>query len=126
MPEYRLEPFDLVQNSRQYKYSRLFIDGICQFDNFVSKIEKNTQYLKQFRKIITLMELISDQHILNSRKFNHIKGVGRSDVFEFKSDDLRIYVIKKNPDMYIILGGYKKNQDEDIRILKNRLKTINL
>jgi putative component of toxin-antitoxin plasmid stabilization module len=34
--------------------------------------------------------------------------------YEFKSDVIRIYAIKKNFDIIVILGGYKKNQEKDI------------
>lgn len=38
----------------------------------------------------------------------------RDDVYEFKKDDIRIYVIKKYPSIFVILGAYKGTQDKNI------------
>lgn len=126
MSAYHVKDFDAIKNSTQYKYFRLFINGKCQFDDFKDEVKANAIYRKQYNQILTIMEKISDQHKLNDKKFRNIKGIGRNDIFEFKSRDLRIYVLKKNPNMYIILGGYKANQDNDINLLKKRLKFIKL
>lgn len=126
MSEYHLEEFSAIQNSCQYKYFQLNINGKCQFEDFKKEVKANAIYKKQYFQILTLMENISDRHQLTIKKFRQIKGAGRNDVFEFKSKDLRIYVIKKSPDMYIVLGGYKVDQDNDIKLLKKRLKDIDI
>lgn len=126
MCDYRVEEFETIKNSRQYNYYRLFINDKCQFDDFIVEIESNAIYKKQYLNLLAIMEFISDQHKLTDKKFRSIRGLGRNDVYEFKSKDLRIYVIKKSPDMYIILGGYKANQDNDIKLLKERFKTIQI
>lgn len=69
-----------------------------------------------------MMDIICDRVRWRKDKFRQIKDVGRKDVFEFKKDLLRVYVIKQSPNMIIVLGGYKRNQIDDIRRLKVWLK----
>lgn len=126
MSNYSVKEFDAIKNSCQYSYFLLYINERCQFEDFKKEIKSNAIYNKQYNQILATMEQISDQHTLTAKKFRNIKGVGRKDIFEFKSKDLRIYVLKKNPNMYIILGGYKANQDNDINLLKERLKYIEI
>lgn len=62
--------------------------------------------------------------------FRPVKGTGRKDVFEFKvkrkgTNAVRVYVIKKRPDMLILLGGSKNSQDKDIRRVANLVRDIN-
>lgn len=125
MTEYRAEEFSLVR-SKQYTYYKLYINGVCQFDEFMDEISKNAKYKEWFGHIVALMEFVSDQNMLRKNKFRQIQDVGRDDVFEFKKGDLRVYVIKQRPDMYIILGGYKNNQKKDIKLLKTRVKDFKL
>ena len=47
-------------------------------------------------------------------KFNSIKKEKNVIGYEFKKDDLRVYCVKKEPNVIVILGGYKKNQEQDI------------
>lgn len=124
MADYKIEPFDLVK-CLEFKYYKLIINGKCQFDDFFSDVLKNAIDKSNMKKILSLMELFSNKRLIPKQKFNSIKGVGRSDVFEFKTDNLRVYVVKQTPNMYIILGGYKKNQSKDIENLKNRIKNFN-
>lgn len=104
----------------------MYVDGVCQFDDFLEEITGNARYNKWFGSIVAYMEFISDRNLLRKDKFRHIHETGRNDVFEFKKEDLRVYVVKKKPDMYIILGGYKGNQKNDINLLKERLKDFKL
>lgn len=48
------------------------------------------------------------------QNFGRLRGVKRDDVYEFKKDDIRIYVIKKYPSIFVILGAYKGTQDKNI------------
>lgn len=68
------------------------------------------------------MDGICDQIRYPSSKFNHIEDNNRSDIFEFKKDRLRVYVLKQKPNFFIILGGYKDRQKKDIKILKSKIK----
>ncbi|MDL2255184.1 hypothetical protein LJC38_01185 [Parabacteroides sp. OttesenSCG-928-K15] len=50
--------------------------------------------------------------------------------YEFKSGSLRLYVIKEDPNVVIVLGGYKTDQKKDIKrfsqICKNYREAKNI
>lgn len=119
--DFQTELITTIHNP-QYTYYKLIVNGVCQFDDFEKQIIDDPQYRKQYLNILAIMENITDQHQLTQKKFRQIKGVNRSDVYEFKSRDLRIYVVKKKPNIYVALAGFKKNQKADIKILKSKLK----
>ncbi len=121
MADYFTKPFELVHNP-QYQFHKLYIDNECQFDTFMKDIEMNgnKKELASFASIIAYMDAISDLIMLPKTKFRHIENAGRKDVFEFKKDNLRVYVIMQRPDVYIILGGYKNNQKKDINTIARK------
>lgn len=121
MKLFRQELFTLIKNP-QYQYFKVFIDGKCQFDEFCQAVEQDGNDKKWLKSVYTYMEMLSDGTMLPKEKFNHIKGLGRNDVYEFKKKSLRVYVVKKRPNVFIILGGYKGSQKEDIARLKTILK----
>lgn len=121
MPEYSTEPFDLVSNSH-YEFHKLFIDGKCRFDDFYESIRQSKTDLNSFDKIISMMDDFGPQLLLPKTKFRHLEDVGRNDVFEFKNGQIRIYVIKQQPDIYVVIGGGKGKQYKIIRWLKKSLK----
>lgn len=121
MYEYSIKPYDDVHNP-QYRFYKLYIDGECQFDEFLKDIEKNKSDKKLFNYIVRYMDGITDQNRYPHTKFNHIEDSHRSDIFEFKKDCLRVYVIKQKPNFFVVIGGYKDNQKKDIKNLKLRIK----
>ena len=121
MHEYRVEIFDKVNNP-QYTFYLLYIDKKCQFDEFMKAIERNKNDMRLFPYIISYMDGLTDQNRYHSSKFNHIEDAIRSDIYEFKKDRLRVYVIKQKPNFYIILGGFKGSQKKDIKLLKSMIK----
>lgn len=111
--DFYLMPYREVNNPNTnfyllYKNDKNFF---LDFKNSLS--QKND--INEFYSIIALMDFI-DGNNLPPKKFKHIIGgkKDRKDIFEFKSKHLRVYVIKKEPDMYVVLGGFKKNQVKDI------------
>lgn len=125
MNQYSTKEFDLVKGG-QYAYFKLYVNGECQFDEFMEEVEKDPRHRKWLGSIFAYMEFISDRNILRKDKFRQINDAGRDDVFEFKKESLRVYVIKQKPNMYIILGGFKNNQTKDISLLKLRVKDFKL
>lgn len=121
MPDFKLEPFDLIRNE-QYAFYKLFINGKCLFDSFQEEVMGIPKDRKALEFIFAMMDAINDSVRWRKEKFRQIKDVGRDDVFEFKKDLLRVYVIKKSPDIIVVLGGYKKNQIKEIKRLKSLLK----
>ena len=115
MPEYKTELYEDV-NNQHYTFHKLFVNGVCHFDKFLQEIQNNVADKKLFNYIINYMDCISDQIRLPSTKFNHIEDKHRSDLYEFKKDRLRVYVIKQKPNFFIVIGGFKGTQK---RILTN-------
>lgn len=125
MDEYNAKPLDLVCNPT-YTFYELFINGKSPFRDFIDDIAKGSRDEKTLKKIISYMDTLSPSLMLPKTKFRQIKGTGRNDLFEFKKDDMRIYVAMKLPSVFVVLGGYKGNQDADIKRLKMLLKGFNL
>lgn len=124
--EYAIDIFDLVNNHNDYQFYKLSIDGVCLFDEFLKEIESISQDKKNFAKILFLMDNFSAKPY-PKQKFNHIVANKneRTDIYEFKSDSLRVYVILQKPNIYIVRGGWKKNQQRDIDKVKNDTKEFN-
>ncbi len=59
---------------------------------------------------------------LPNTKFRQIVNVKRPDVFEFKKNKLRIYIVFQEPSVYIVMGGYKNTQRKDIASLEQKIK----
>lgn len=124
MPEYSTEPFLLVSNSH-YDFHKLLIDGQCRFDEFYAAVRQSKTDSDSFDKIISMMDDFCPHILLPKTKFRQIKDVGRNDVFEFKHNNIRLYVIKQQPDIYVVIGGSKSKQDKIIRWLKKALRGFN-
>lgn len=110
MTEYRTELFDLTNNPC-YTYYKLFVNEKCEFDDFLEEVNKNVADKKNMKAIIAYMDSLSAQ-LLPSSIYNHIESGVRHDLYEFKKKNLRVYVIDQRPDIYIVMGGYKNNQDK--------------
>lgn len=113
MYNFYLTRLDDVENPK-FQFYLLFCNGKNFFEEFAnSLIQKSDK--DELDSIRALMDKV-DNNNLPASKFKHIKGgkKDRKDVYEFKSKHLRVYAIKKEPDMYILLGGYKKGQESDI------------
>ncbi len=123
MADCRFEEYDIIHNNA-YTFYKLHENGKCQFDEFCSEIEREKECLGDLKSIIALMEQFSPQIQLPHKKFRHIEDKNFHDIFEFKKNKLRVYVVKQKPNIYIILGGYKKNQKKDIVKLKDKIKAI--
>lgn len=108
MTDYRTELFDLTNNPN-YTYYRLFVDGKCEFDDFLEEVNKNVADKKNMDAIIAYMDSLSAQ-LLPSTIYNYIESGERHDLYEFKKKNLRVYVIDQRPNIYIVMGGYKSTQ----------------
>lgn len=108
MSEYSTKLFDLTNNPN-YTYYRLFVDGKCEFDDFLQEVNKNVADKKNMNAIIAYMDSLSAQ-LLPSIIYNHIESGERHDLYEFKKKNLRVYVIDQRPNIYIVMGGYKSTQ----------------
>ena len=87
----------------------MFVDGKCEFDDFLQEVNKNVADKKNMNSIIAYMDSLSAQ-LLPSIIYNHIESGERHDLYEFKKKNLRVYVIDQRPNIYIVMGGYKSTQ----------------
>ncbi len=113
MDDFYLRPLDDVDNPK-YGFFLLYKNGRNYFEEFVGSLRQKSD-LAELDTIRALMDKV-DNNNLPKAKYRHISGGkrDRKDVYEFKSKHLRVYAIKKEPDYYIILGGFKKGQESDI------------
>ena len=120
MSEYKTEILEIVNNSN-YIYYKLYVDGKCAFDEFLKEVSRNVADKKNLEGIIAYMDFLNAQ-LLHNTIYNHIQDNDRTDLYEFKKKNLRVYVIDQRPEIFVVMGGYKVNQKKDIAKLKNRVK----
>lgn len=115
MADYYLTPMEDVINPK-FSFYLLYRDGKSFFVDFVDSLKQKSD-LAELDKVWALMDKV-DNNNLPVTKFRHINSGSRSgrrnDIYEFKSKHLRVYVIKKSPDFYVVLAGFKKNQEKDV------------
>lgn len=63
------------------------------------------------------MDMFSPHLLLPKTKFRQIKGAASNHFYEFKKNDIRVYVAKISPDIFVLLGGHKGTQKRDIKSL---------
>lgn len=101
-------------NNKTYEFREVSVNGRFLFQEFIDNLKDTPKDMKKIMQIYAYMNEFSPSNLLPKTKFRQIKGVKRDDVYEFKKDDIRIYVIKRYPSIFIILGAYKGTQDKSI------------
>lgn len=101
-------------NNKTYEFREVSVNGRFLFQEFIDNLKDPPKDMKKIMQIYAYMNEFSPSTLLPKTKFRQIKGVKRDDVYEFKKDDIRIYVIKRYPSIFIILGAYKGTQDKSI------------
>ena len=106
---------DILEVKGQIRFTKLTINGFCQFDEFCQQIETDGNLKKQLIGIFANMNQIAQMNRLPKEKFRDITPAKQSiKEFEIKKGDLRVYLIKEQGHI-VILGGKKGSQHEDIR-----------
>lgn len=106
-------------NNKTYEFREVSVNGRFLFQEFIDNLKDTPKDMKKIMQIYAYMNEFSPSTLLPKTKFRQIKGVKRDDVYEFKKDDIRIYVIKKYPSIFVILGAYKGTQDKNISRINN-------
>ncbi len=119
--EYKTEILDIVNNPA-YTYYKLYVNDKCYFDKFYDEVLKNIADSDDMASIVSVMDRLNAKEMLPKSLFNHIKDAKMHDLYEFKKNRLRVYVIKQDPNIYVVMGGYKPNQKQDIANFKKRVK----
>lgn len=101
-------------NNKTYEFREISVNGRFLFQEFIDNLKDTPKDMKKIMQIYAYMNEFSPSTLLPKTKFRQIKGVKRDDVYEFKKDDIRIYVIKRYPSIFVILGAYKGTQDKSI------------
>lgn len=117
---------DVINNGNGFVFYKLVINDVCQFDLFVEGLKRIPRDMKSLHSIFAYMDMFSKTIMLPCSKFRQIKNIERKDVFEFKKDNIRVYVILKDYDVYVITGGYKNKQDRDIEEIARQVKQFNI
>lgn len=114
MNEYETRAFTLVNND-YYQFREVSINGKYLFSEFVQQLTAADR--KHLDAIIAYMDMFSPRLLLPKTKFRHIESAVSNSFYEFKKNDLRVYVAKLRPNMFVLLGGYKGTQKHDLKSL---------
>ena len=110
--KYELRKFEPV-NNKTYQFQEVSVNGKYLFQEFVENL-KDQRDIKKLINIYSYMDMLSAS-MLPKSKFRHIEGLKRNDVYEFKKDDIRVYVTMQRPSVFVVLGAYKGTQNKDIK-----------
>lgn len=123
MCNFAVEIFGSVRSDGKLKFYKLLENGKAQIDAFYDEICKSERLLKDFKSILACMDYVAETDSkMPNTKVNSIKYNGKDIVIEFKKNTLRVYCIKKAPNVLVVLGGFKKEQGADINKLKRFIK----
>lgn len=111
--EYRTLETEIIHNIHNVQFYELELDGKRLFSEFIEDLT-DAKDKKTFIAIATIMDNFSFNQKLPKEKFRPIKSIKRKNVYEFKKNNIRVYVLMQEPDMFVILGGYKADQKKDI------------
>lgn len=122
---YEIRPFEII-NNKTYRFYETSVNGRYLFEEFCDGLKDEVRDKKKLANIYAYMDMLGPQIMLPKTKFRFIGDKKMPNLFEFKKDDIRVYVIKQAPSVYIVLGGYKGRQDLDIERVKNLFKDFKL
>lgn len=127
MPTFALEKLKAIREDGVLSFYKVSMNGICLFDQFLDELLKSKIDERKLKKLYSYMNYMAETNCqLPAKKFNSIKKGQKVFGYEFKEDDLRIYVIKIDPRVVVVLGGYKKTQPKDLNTLFDILITKDL
>jgi len=96
-----------------------------QLDDFETDLFKNPTYKKEYRKIISWMDLYSNGELVGMAKFHKLDNEKEPyPLFKFKSKHLRIYGMACPFGELIILAGFKNRQNRDIKRVRKIAKEV--
>lgn len=123
MSIFAVQWLESVRKDGKLKFYKLLKDGEAPFDLFYEEVIKDAKHKKDILHILSMMDYMAEKdEKLPKEKVNSIKDGDKVIGIEFKKNDLRVYCIKQDLDIFVVKGGYKKNQVRDIKYLKRLLK----
>lgn len=112
--KYQVRKFEPVKNS-SYQFFEVSVNGKFQFQEFVNNLKDEQRDLKKLNAIYGYMDSLSSSNFLPKTKFRYIECKKCKNVYEFKKNDIRVYVIFEKPNVFVVLGAYKSTQKQDTK-----------
>lgn len=123
MSTFAVELLESVRKNGKLRFYSLIKDGNNLFDSFFNEVSQDKRHKTDLIRIISTMDYVAETDaIMPKEKVNSIKDGDRVVGLEFKKNDLRVYCLKLEPNVVVIMGGYKKNQNKDLNTIKQLLK----
>lgn len=113
--EFSFERFTAIVNP-DFKFYKVKINNKSFFDEFEKGLTQKSDKTS-LASVYNLMSRLRNNHKLPSQLFRHIKPNSkgdRDDIYEFKKNNVRVYAALLPNGVFVLLGGFKKNQDADI------------
>jgi hypothetical protein len=120
MKKFTLHKIDEEEPDWCVGFYKLSINGKCPFDTFHLEVGNRKQYLEELNSIYLYIDYVSRGEKVPDSKFKELKRDKKDKIkdYEFRSRNLRVYVIKDSLGKVIVLGGYKSNQTSDLKRLR--------
>lgn len=112
--KYQVRKFEPVNNS-SYQFFEVAVNGKYQFQEFINNLKDEQKDLKKLNAIYGYMDYLSPSNLLPKTIFRHIECKKCKNVYEFKKNDIRVYVIFEKPNVFVVLGAYKSSQKLDTK-----------
>ena len=93
-------------------------EGVLHDEEIASIIPRQIELIKDAKNEILSLET-SDYYKGPKQDFDQNRP---GDIWEFKKNNIRVYVVKTLKEVYIVMGGYKADQKRDIERVKRRVK----
>ena len=114
--KYETRPFEYV-NNKDCRFYEASVNGKYLYQEFLIGLKDKKNDLRKLNSIYAYMDQFGAL-LLPKTKFRHIGDKQHPDLYEFKKNDIRVYVIMRKPNVFVVLGGYKGEQNSDIKRIK--------
>lgn len=115
---FAIEKIEAIRRNGKVQFFKLIKDGVCWFDDFYEEQMKNARNASDLKKVLAVMDYMAETNaILPKEKFNSIKQGKNVVGYEFKKNELRVYCLKPTSNVVVVFGGYKKDQEKDVKKL---------
>ena len=124
MYTFALHKLEAVKGKQSFFH--LEINGSSEFKSFCDNLESNPQYRSEILRLFSIMDLVSNLHLLPDNKVKDItpkKEIIKE--YEFKSRNLRVYAFKTDDGKIVVSAGFKTEQKRDLKHFR-RIKKLYL
>lgn len=114
--KYETRPFEYV-NNKDCRFYEASVNGKYLYQEFLLGLKDKKNDLRKLNSIYAYMDKFGAL-LLPKTKFRYIGDKQHPDLYEFKKNDIRVYVIMRKPNVFVVLGGYKGEQNSGIKRIK--------